>query len=374
MQGRGAPLPEVAVAEFNAYSALIGMDRVPEAVELLDRCEAAFQEDHEEQDLYLGLIIGARADLAANTGDPVRGVTLQSEALGRLYRSQDVMQIQRGHAALGMRHEQADRHSALALAHALAAAMLAELLGQVPDINAITRTMTFRAGEFPATPAALTAAVDEIPGVRFAELLENLSRFRTATAKGELLVKLLRQARASQRNLFDKLAEHCVQWDPVFAGIAASRRGQLATAKAVASTLATYVRDESWSQFSIALGHVFHQRPEAAAGVPLDVIDAILLRRCTDVLDGVLRIPPELKYTMPISRVLAEVVFAAQNSQVNPALARTLEMLAEKKQWRPLIDPIQRILAGGSGSQVTSGLDQTNTVIITTLLGHLAPL
>jgi hypothetical protein len=159
-------------------------------------------------------------------------------------------------------------------------------------------------------------------------------------------------------------------WDPVFAGIAAASRGEYVAARAVAATLAAYAGDESWSQLSQALGHAFRQRPDAAAAMPLDMVDTILLRRCMEVLEGVLRIPPELAYAMPISRVLAEVLFAAQKGQVSPALARTLEKL-EEEQWQPLLSPIRKILAGDRDPQITSRLDHISTVIITTLLGHL---
>lgn len=371
MRNRGASLPDVAFAEFNAYSALTGAGRVAEAAALLDRCEAAFREDHDGRDLHLGLVAEARADLAANTGDPGRAVGLQSQALARLYQSRNVGQIQHGHAALSMWHTQADQHSPLALAHALAAGMIAELTGHPPDIEAIMRTMVFRAGDCPATPALLAAVVDETPRLHFAELMERLAQSRPGPTASELLGGLLRLARDSQRSLSDELARHCMRWDPVFAAIAQARRGDFAAARAVGETLADYADSQDWSQLSQALGHIFHQRPEAVAAESLDVTDAIMLRRCTDALNGIVRIPSELAYAMPINNVLAEVLFAAQNGQTSPGLARMLESLAGQKRWQPLVSTIQNILAGNRDLQVTAGLDQASAAIITTLLGHL---
>lgn len=271
-----------------------------------------------------------------------------------------------------MRYAQADQHAPLALALALASAMLAELTGQPPDIDAVMRTMIFRAGESPATPSALSAAIEETPGLHFAELLETLSRPRTAAPAGQVLAKLTRQARDSQRALFDELARHRMLWDPVFAAIALARRGDFMIARAVRETLGDYADSQDWSLLSSALEHVLHRRPEAATSVPLDVTDAILLRRCTDTLAAVVRIPAELAYAMPINNVLAEVLFAAQNDHTSPGLARILENLAGQERWQPLVSRIQRILGGDRNRQLSAGLDQTSTVIITTLLTHLS--
>jgi len=372
MRDRGASPAEIAVAELASYSSLVGMRRIAEAEELLDRCEAAFCQDHKEQELHLGLVTEARADLAANTGDPARAVRLQSKALARLYQSGNVMQIQRGHAALGKWESQADPHSPLALVHALTAAMLAELTGQSPDIESLTRGLVFRAGEGPPTLAAVCAFMDEPLGLRFTELLENLFRTRAAPTPGEIMARLVRQARDSQRYLFNKLAEHRMRWDPVFAAIAVARRGELAAARAVTDALSDYADDADWSQLSQALGHVFRQHPKAAAAVAMDETDAILLRRCTDALDGIVQIPHELAYAMPLNNVLAEVLFAAQNGQTSRALARVLENLAAKGQRQPLVGAIHKILAGERDSKMTSGLDPASALIIDTLLGHLA--
>jgi hypothetical protein len=163
-----------------------------------------------------------------------------------------------------------------------------------------------------------------------------------------------------------------MRWDPVFAAIAMARPGELAVAKAVTQTLSDYAEDADWSQLSQALGHVFRQRPKAAAAVAMDETDAILLRRCTDSLDGIVQIPRELAYAMPLNNVLAEVLFAAQNGQTSRALARVLENLAEKEQRQALVSAIHKILAGERDPQITSGLDPASALIVDTLLGHLA--
>ena len=89
----------------------------------------------------------------------------------------------------------------------------------------MTRRLIGRAGEYPATPALLCAVVDETPGVRLRELLEQLTR-NTAASPGEILSHLLRQAHNRRRTAFDEFARHRMEWDPVFAGMVAARRGE----------------------------------------------------------------------------------------------------------------------------------------------------
>ena len=64
-----------------------------------------------------------------------------------------------------------------------------------------------------------------------------------------------------------------MEWDPVVAAMVAARQGEIAAALAVQLRLRTYTNDRSWAQFSLALGHIHHQRPEAAASLTLDIFD-----------------------------------------------------------------------------------------------------
>jgi hypothetical protein len=370
LHDRGAPPVEVADAEFNSYSALVQMQRIPEAKALLDRCETAFRQEHGSQHRYLGLVAAARADLAAIDGQPALAVGLQSEALDWFYQSGDIFQIQRGHSNFGRWLEETDRFSAQALAHEIVAGVLAVMLGQAADIPTITRRMMFRAGEYPATLAQLSAVVEETPGVHLRELLQQLTR-NMAISPSEILSKLLRQARKAQSTLFDEIARHRMEWDPVFAGIVAAKQGDAIAARVVSMRLSIYATDESWSQFSRALGYILHQRPVAAASMSLDAIDQIFIRRCKDALDGSVHIQPELVQAIPIAGELSRFLGAAQNNEPDSILTQALEMLAEHEQWRQLPDPLRRILAGDRDPGITTGLTHGNAVIISELLGYL---
>jgi tetratricopeptide (TPR) repeat protein len=371
LRDRGAPPEEVADAELQAFNALAATGAILEATELLDRCETAFRQADRRYHVQLGNVAQARAHLAALAVDPARAAEQQPKALARFYESGDVAQIQRAHANFSQWLAEADQFSASALLHELAAGVLAELLGQAADIDTITGRLIFRAGDHPATLTLLCEMVDRIPGVRLGELLE-LSR-SAAASPGEIFSNLLRRASDCQRHLFDQFAQHRMEWDPVFAGIVAARQGNISAAQAVKLRLSVYATDRSWSQLSLALGYILRQHPEAAAATSLDVIDQVLLRRCTDALDGGVHIAPELTSAIPIAGVLSLVVQAAQNNQSSPDLARTLEHLAAEEQWRLLASPLRRILAGDRDPQMVAGLTLADKTIISTLLGHLTP-
>lgn len=371
LRNRSAPPVDVADAELNALTALAETGRVAEALELLDRCEAIFLREGSPQYRRLGLVKQARAHFAARAGDLATALAAQSEALDLLYRSGDVPHIQEAHSNFGQWLAEADQFSFQALAHELAAALLAVLLGQAADIGMITRCLSFTAGDCPGTLASLCAAVDKTRGVHLEDLLERLSRGTTETPD-VALGRLLRRARDSQRQLFDEWARHRMEWDPVFAGIVAARQGNIIAAQAVTQRLPVYATDQSWSQLSQALNRIFRQASESAAAKPLDVIDQILLRRCTDALDGTVHISPELAQAIPIAGELSRVLYAAQNNEPSSDLARALESIAEYEQWRQLVKPLRSILSGNRAPEITADLTPANTVIISTLLGHLA--
>jgi hypothetical protein len=342
-----------------------------EAMELLDRCENAFRLGKASQHVNLGLVCEARADLAARAGDAALAVELQSEALGWLYQSGDVARIQSAHTCFSRWLEQANKSCAPALAHELAAAMLAELVGQPADVPTITQRMFGSVGEYPSTPAQVCALVDETPGVRLEELLQRLTADTTASP-GEVLSHLLHQAHDSQRAIFRKFAQHRIEWDPVFAGILAARRGDAMAAWLVRARLPIYANDQAWAQFSRALEHIFYQRPGSVSTISLDPVDQVLLRRCRDVLNGAVRIPPELVKALPIAGGLSRFLDAIHSDEPSSALARMLEELGRQEEWKELLAPLRRILAGDRDSEMTSGLNTINAVIISELLHHLA--
>ena len=368
LRDRGASASELAGAEFNAYSALAALDRTSEASELLNRCATGFRNDSREAGP--GLVIQARGELAALADDHVSAVRLQSEALELLYRSGDSVKIHEAHAVMGMRLRDADQFSASALAHHLTAAVLAEFLGQPADTHAITGGLFLRAGEYPMTADLLCAAVGEQHSAHLSELLESLSE-NTSTGPDVVLTRVIARAREGRKATFDEFARHRMEWDPVFAGIAVARHGNVATARAVQARLLLYSGDRSWSQFSTALAHVLHGRREATRDMALDTVDRILLRRCLDVLDGSVYIPLALADAMPICGFLSTFLQAAMNNEPTTELGRGLEELAGIERWHPLVEPLKGILAGSRNLKMISGLDSGNKLIISTLLRNL---
>ena len=222
-------------------------------------------------------------------------------------------------------------------------------------------------------PAQLCSVVDESPGVQLRELLQQLTR-NARTSASEILSQLLHQAHHAKRAIFDEIARHRMEWEPVIAGIVAARQGDAFSLRAhcIGKTVHLCFRRELVGNFLGALEHILYQRPEAAAALSLDAIDQILLRRCEDALNGDIHIPSELALAIPIAGELSRVLGAAQNNEPSSALARTLEKLAEYEAWRQLPNPLRRILGGDRDPGITAELTPGNAVIISALLGHLA--
>jgi tetratricopeptide (TPR) repeat protein len=372
LRSREARPAEIADAEIGSYRALALTGRIPEAETLLDRCEAAFRAENDSPHLHLGLVTESRADLADMVGDLARAVELQCEALDELYQSGDVAQVRQAHNQLSGYLEKADRFSPSALAHVLAAGTLAVLLGQEADIRAIAGRMMSRAGEYPTTPAQLCLALHPAHGVHLSELLHQMTP-NTTVSPGEILTRIIRQAHDQARAIFEEIARHRMEWDPVIAAMVAARQGEIAAARAVQLRLRTYANDRSWAQFSRALGYIHRQCPEAAVSLPLDIMDRILLRRCQDALDGSVSVPPELAQCVPIAGELSQLLQATQTGETSPALGRALDELAESRQWQQLATPLRKILAGDRDPGITTGLDPSSSVVITTLLTNLRP-
>jgi tetratricopeptide (TPR) repeat protein len=371
LRDRGAPPADVADAEFNAFTALAVTGQLRRAAELLDRCETAFRQGNSKWHASLGMVYEARADLASRTGDAASAVRLQSEALGWLYRSGDVARIQSAHSCFSRWLDEADQLPTRALAHELAASLIAEVAGQPADTPAIARRMFASAGEYPATLAQVCALVDETPGVHLESVL-NRTAGKTTAPPSEVLRQVLHRARSGQRDVFESFARHRMEWDPVIAGIVAARQGDATAALMVKARLLSYATDPSWAEFSRALGHILYQRPEAAAALDLDPIDQAFLHRCRDALDGIVHVDPELVQAIPIAGALSRFLQAVQHDEPGSALARMLESVGEQDRWTELLNPLRRILAGDRGPQIATGLTPASVAIVSELLAHLA--
>ena len=71
-------------------------------------------------------------------------------------------------------------------------------------------------------------------------------------------------------------------------------------------------------------------------------------------------------------RIDAVVAAAGGDHQAVEGVAPLLAELDRRADWAALAGVLRRILAGERGEQLLDGLDQTDTVIVTAVLGRLA--
>lgn len=186
---RGAPATEIARAEFNAYGALLALDREDDAERLLLKCRAIFEgvDDVEGLDTEgLGKALGAVSDLDDDYGRGGTVIRTQRGALRYSYRTRDVQGIQTAHHNLG-RYLAWYADDAAGLAHLLAAALICAVTG-IEGADESVEAMAFfhTLIEYPTLPgdvAALCRRVAETPGVDLDELLARLAPHQASVAQ-----------------------------------------------------------------------------------------------------------------------------------------------------------------------------------------------
>ncbi|MEV6343023.1 CHAT domain-containing protein [Actinoplanes sp. NPDC051851] len=177
VQRRGAREAEVAHHWFNDAAPLIRLGRFGEARRVLDYCGRVFDEHHD--DTRLSRVLGTRALLAAERGDPGEAAELERAGLRLAYRNPELADVATGHLMLGNHLRDLGTDPAGQLAHHLAAALLRRLGGAVLDpglLGTIAADLhTYGQSRLPDDAAALTARVERVPGVRFHDLATALT-------------------------------------------------------------------------------------------------------------------------------------------------------------------------------------------------------
>nr|WP_275955171.1 AAA family ATPase [Planomonospora venezuelensis] len=178
MRARGAAGTEMARSRFNDYFPLLRLDRIEQAWQLLAGCREVFERHQDGQGL--GKVLSALADVEDARGHGDRAIGLERDALRYKYAARDVAALAVSHHNLGNYLTWQAGQVAAGLAHHLAAALVCAVIGgegledslwaaehdlrQLPD-----------PAQVPADVAALCRLVEEVPGVRLADLLAALA-------------------------------------------------------------------------------------------------------------------------------------------------------------------------------------------------------
>jgi tetratricopeptide (TPR) repeat protein len=176
---RGAGALEIASYWINDNGPLLGLRRYNDARKLLLRCRDAFEQENAAMEL--GLVFGGLADLEDKLGRSDAAQRFGQAAIRYNYAAGTTANISISHFNLSiyLAHTNGDWREVLG--HRLAAAMISGVTGSggpQQDIASFARDLR-QAGDqasaaLPGNFAALCAAVQQVEGVRFGELMQRL--------------------------------------------------------------------------------------------------------------------------------------------------------------------------------------------------------
>jgi hypothetical protein len=230
----------------------------------------------------------------------------------------------------------------------------------------------------PGSFAELCVLVEQVPGVRFAALVERLP---TRAADGQAaLAEVLRLARELPPDQVFDLQRHIGWWDPVLGGLVAAAVGNPQAAQAVQQALAARGQQADWAALAGVLGRILAGEHDQQLLVGLDLVDTAIAQRALDALAGRLQLDPASWQALAgpalpeeLAGLVGAVVAAARGdrwaaAEVEPVLTD----LAAEADWEALAGVLRRVLAGERDPTLTQGLDETDTVVVAAVLDRLA--
>lgn len=173
---RGASALQIAGTRFNDYAPLLRLRRYGEAQVLLEACRRTFEAAGDVA--VLGKVFSALADLADERGHLPQALAHEKTALRYKYSSGDPDTVTISHFNLASYLSRTAAPAQAILAHRLAATLICLQTGDgklAQYFAALAEDLArFHDAQPPATFAALGAEVDQVEGVRFAQLFARL--------------------------------------------------------------------------------------------------------------------------------------------------------------------------------------------------------
>ncbi|MEU0557437.1 CHAT domain-containing protein [Dactylosporangium sp. NPDC006015] len=383
-RARGAGEHAIAVARFAEYGPLIRLGRLDDAEELLLSCQQVFEQ---HQDIpNLAKTLSARADLADKRGHLDDAIGLEHAAFRLTYTQPDPGDIAVSHYNLANYLSRAGADPAGQLAHRLAAAVIRQLTGQTHELAAIVRALAGELRELPdaavpATLANLTTTVEQVEGVRFADLIDALAG-DSDTAQ-HALNTVLHAARNVPTDQASDLQLHLDRWEPRLAALVAAVHGDQDAAAALDELLTRTAANRDWAVLAAVLRRILNgDRDPDTLLTGLDPIDTAIVTRALDAVTGRITLqPPQPAETPnndptiqePWPAIIAAVVAAANGDHTAAAdLDPVLDDLASREEWAALAAALRHIIAGQRDpNTLQTGLDPTDTAITTAVLTRL---
>uniref|UniRef100_A0AAU2A2V3 CHAT domain-containing protein n=1 Tax=Streptomyces sp. NBC_00093 TaxID=2975649 RepID=A0AAU2A2V3_9ACTN len=380
-RARGAPVTDLAGARLPAYMPLLRLGRTEDALRLLEECRQVFEDAGDLPSL--GEVFGALANVADVRGHGEVAIARERDSLRYAYRAGVPPVVAVGHGNLGTYLHSHARDAAGAVAHHLAAALLATLSGGGRTMNAAQSLAAdlqeFGAdavAELPAGVEELCARVAEVPGVALDRLLAGLDPGLVRAR--EALDALVREAKegvtGADRLDAVRAAAWGMLWEPVLAAlVAAERRNTAAKVKLRQHLAELAAMNAMFVPLTDVLGRI--QGGERGPGVlfGLGPLDAPVARRALDALAGRVTVPVELWTAMYLGIALGSFVSTALGVAGTDEVTReNLAGFAADPLLAPMSTVLERILAGERDPRLATGLQQpTQRAAVAAVLHYL---
>ena len=272
LRSRGAGDYELAYIKYNDYLPLIRLGRLADAERLLAECQRVF-EDHDDLD-QLGNIFGARAQLESARGNPADAVVFEQTAIRYHYLRREPQDIGTDHNNLASYLRSMGSDPVAQRAHQLAAALIAQLTGEVYRFTTRCRILASdlrrdTRQDLPDTLGELIAAAENTEGVHLGDLLTSLQPDTQAAA--DALAQILRTAAEMDPDQ-DDIQRHLKNWEPVIIATAAAAVGNAEATAELMPILDSMTQQKDWA----ALGAVLRRILDGERGDGLlDGLDSV---------------------------------------------------------------------------------------------------
>jgi hypothetical protein len=284
-RSRDAGEAEIARGLLNDCTPLLRLRRSREARLLLEHCRAVFEREGAVYEL--SAVFSALAELEDAEGHPMNAARFEQTALRYVY------QTGRPEDCAGYHHNivryigLSGSHPEAALAHGFAAGVIRLQIGSGRLSHFIRNFARLNLPPAPPSFAQVCATVEQIEGVRFRELFEQLPR---KAPDGDAAIRAVwEMAKAEAERLKEgaerRMRELLSDFEPLLQAVAAVARGEMEERQEIEELL-PQLEENGW-HIADAVRRVWAgERDAEALTAGIDPSSAALVRRVLELLEG----------------------------------------------------------------------------------------
>lgn len=300
---RHAGSHELARTRFNDYVPLLRLGHLDLAEALLRECQQVFED---QQDIpWLGTVLDARADVAAERGHADEAAAHESAALRLKYLRPNPHDVAVSHHNLADHLRRGRTDLADRVVQQVAAALIHRLTGapgpltqSVRGLAHDLRTLGDQAG-LPGSVAELAARVDQVEGVRFTALIDRLAPDPQAAETA--LAEIIQAARELPAEQVYDIQSQLQRWQPAIDELVAAVHGDEQAAADVDDLLDHLATTDDWQALAGALRQILAgERDREALLAGLHPVDTAIVRTTLD------RLSDDPHATKPANPAVAE--------------------------------------------------------------------